>query len=62
MPPSTEKIEQTIANLNACRGAPRQSASSSTSGGIGKNDDSAKARIARAGMPHFVSARPRIQS
>jgi hypothetical protein len=54
--PITEPIVQLAANLNAFVCAPRTSAIKSASGGIGKKDDSAKARRKRATGPYLVLA------
>ena len=62
MPPSTEPTVATSANQKLRRGRPMHSAISSTSGGIGKKDDSAKARPKSAQVPPGRSAQPRVQS
>jgi hypothetical protein len=49
MPPSTENTEQMLAYHNPLEGIERVKAMSNTSGGIGKNEDSVKARMASAG-------------
>jgi hypothetical protein len=54
--PRTEPIVQFAANLNALVCAPSTKAINSASGGIGKNEDSAKARINKATAPYFVLA------
>ena len=54
--PITEPIVQFAANLKAFVCAPSTNAIKSASGGIGKNDDSAKARMNRATAPYLVLA------
>jgi hypothetical protein len=54
--PRTEAMVQLAANLKAFVCAPSTNAIKRVSGGIGKNDDSAKARINRATAPYLVSA------
>ena len=54
--PRTEPMVQLAANLKAFDWAPSTNAIKSASGGIGKNEDSAKARINRAAAPYLVFA------
>jgi hypothetical protein len=52
--PVTEPNKQTVANLKAFFDVPRTSAISSASGGMGKKEDSAKARRKSAAVPYGV--------
>ncbi len=61
-PPSTEPTEQYKANLKDFRGIDIARAINRTSGGIGKKDDSANARMNNAGTPYGVSAQCSTQS
>ena len=61
MPPSTDPAVQIAAKRRASRGWPIPSAISSTSGGIGKNDDSANAMANSAQAAEGRSAQPIVQ-
>ena len=61
-PPATEPTEQMSAYLNAFAGILIAKAISRTSGGIGKKDDSVKAKINNATAPYGLCAHLSTQS